>query len=35
MVPQAIRTTLMENKQGSIEKENDARRQFEVCRIKY
>jgi chromosome segregation ATPase len=28
----AIRTTLMENKQGSIEKENDARRQFEVAK---
>jgi hypothetical protein len=28
----AIRTTLMENKQGSIEKENDARRQFDVAK---
>jgi chromosome segregation ATPase len=28
----AIRTTLMENKQGSIEKENDARRQYEVAK---
>merc|ERR1719271_2102987 len=28
----AIRTTLQENKQGSIEKENDARRQYEVAK---
>merc|ERR1719460_1743204 len=28
----AIRTTLMENKQGSIEKENDSRRQYEVAK---
>jgi chromosome segregation ATPase len=28
----AIRTTLMENKQGSIEKENESRRQYEVAK---